>query len=509
MEQLNVICIEIAFRYSDFEFQYRPQGRNGQHDTMAVLMLVMGVQKRTRIVATIGPASASVPILARMIRGGMNVARLNFSHGTHADHKRLIRHIRTAARKVGTEVSILQDLQGPKIRVGALPEDGVYLKSRQVITFSTGVDEYKEGSHLPVTHKNLHKDVKKGHRMYLDDGLMELEVQSVRGRVIKAKVLIGGVLYSHKGMNLPDSTLTVASFTKKDELDLAFGLEQGVDLVALSFVTSPDIVKKVRRKIQAKSYSLKQPAPKIFVKIETQEAVNRFTSILEVADGILLARGDLGIELPFEEVPIIQKEFIEICRQAGKPIIVATHMLQSMTVHPRATRAEVSDVANAVIDHADAVMLSAETATGKYPYLTVHTMATVIEEAEKSRLDDITFYQLHGLDDIETAFAQALHIMCENDHVAGIVTAMSYGSIAHMINSFRPNVPIHMACSKKEMARQAMVRAGISPFVLNDDPGTFVMRAERYLSKQKKIPARKKIAYLTSSPSGEIQLTIR
>jgi pyruvate kinase len=478
-------------------------------DTIPVQTLVMPVQNRTRIVATIGPASASVPILVRMIRGGMNVARLNFSHGTHQDHKRLIRHIRTAAKKAGTEVSILQDLQGPKMRVGNLPEDGVYLKSRQIITFSTAVDEYKEGSHLPVTHKNLHKDVKKGHHIYLDDGLMELEVQSVRGRIIKAKVLVGGVLLSHKGMNLPDSKISIESFTKKDAVDLAFGLEQGVDWVALSFVTGPAIIKKVRRIMQAKSYSLKQPTPKIFAKIERREAVDNFVGILAEVDGILLARGDLGIEMPYEEVPIIQKEFIEICRQAGKPVIVATHMLQSMTVHARATRAEVSDVANAVIDHADAVMLSAETATGKYPYLTVHTMATVIEEAEQSRFDDITFYQLHGLDDVETAIAQALHVMCENDHIVGIVTAMSYGSVAHMVNTFRPNVPIHMACPKKEIARQALVRAGIHPFVLGDDPGTFVMRAERYLRKNKMIPAKKKIAYLTSSPGGEIQLTIR
>jgi pyruvate kinase len=469
----------------------------------------MGVQNRTRIVATIGPASASVPILVRMIHGGMQVARLNFSHGTHEDHKRLIHNIRTASRKANKEVAILQDLQGPKMRVGELPEDGVYLKSRQIVTFSTGVSEYVEGSHLPVTHKTLHKDVKKGHHIYLDDGLMELEVQSVRGRIIKTKVLVGGVLKSHKGMNIPDSKVSIASFTKKDEEDLAFGLENGVDWVALSFVTGPVIIRKVRKKILAKTHSLKRPAPRLFIKIERREAVENFVDILEEADGILIARGDLGIEMPYEQVPIIQKEFVEICRQAGKPVIVATQMLQSMTVNPRATRAEVSDVANAVIDHADGVMLSAETATGDYPYLTVHTMATVIEEAEKSRLDDITFYQLHGLDDVETAIAQALHILCENDHIGGIVTAMSYGPIAHLVNTFRPNVPIYMACPKKEIARQALVRAGIYPFIMNDEPGTFVMRAERLLRKQKKISSKRRTAYLVGAANGEVQLIIR
>ncbi len=463
--------------------------------------------RRTKIVATIGPASSSVRVLTRMINAGMGVARLNFSHGTHPQHKSLIRHIRSASHKTGKEVAILQDLQGPKIRVGELPEGGIELKRGEKVVFRTGVDGY-EHDEIPVTYDQFHKDVKKDHRIYLNDGRLEAIVQSVRGRRVHAKVKTGGTLTSHKGINIPDSNVSTPSFTKKDHEDLLFGLEQGVDWVALSFVTSEEVVLKVRKIIRAKCRSLGSVMPKIIVKIERREAVDGFLEILNAADGIMLARGDLGIEIPPEEVPIIQKEFVEICRQAGKPAVVATHMLDSMTDSPRATRAEISDVANAVIDHADGVMLSAESATGEYPDLAVRTMADVIDETEASRLDDINFYQWHNIPDVSTSIAQNLHVMAENGQIDMIVSSATF-PLSSSLNIFRPNVPIVMACPNKAVARQMMLRAGVYGMVLKDDPATFINRAQNVLRKRKLISKTDRVAYILATPSGEIQLTVR
>lgn len=467
------------------------------------------MKRRTKIIATIGPASSSVTVLTRMIKAGMNVARLNFSHGDYKEHAILMRHIRQASKKAGQPVAILQDLQGPKIRLGVLPVEGVNIKKGEIVKFQTGIEHYKTGGALPVTYDNLHKDVKTGERLFLDDGLIETEITAIRGKVISAKVKNGGHLSSHKGINVPDSKISTSSFTEKDHEDLLFGLENEVDWVALSFVTTPAVVMKVRDIIRAKCRALKTVAPRIVVKIERQEAVERFLDILNVADGVMIARGDLGVSLRPEEVPVIQKEFVEICRQTGKPVIVATHMLQSMTDNPRATRAEVSDVANAVIDHTDATMLSGESATGKYPDVSVQTMAAVIDEAEASMLDDISFYQIHDVGDIPTAIAQTLHVMVENGQIDLIASSSTYHAVADAVNIFRPNVPIILACPNQAVARQMLLRAGIYSVVLPDDPGTFIHRMETFLRKEKWIKKGSRVAYLISTPSGEIQLIIR
>ncbi len=466
--------------------------------------------KRTKIVCTIGPASSSVSMLARMIKAGMNVARLNFSHGSHADHKKLVRHIRSASKKAGKQVAILQDLQGPKIRVGELPEDGVKLKAREKIVFKSDSNEYEKNGPIPVGYDQLHKDVKVGQRILMDDGRLEAKVTRVKGRSISATVVLGGVLTSHKGINLPDSNVSASAFTAKDKEDLMFGLTLGVDWVALSFVTSAEIVRNVRRTIKAKCRSIGCAPPKIMVKIERAQAVERFDEILAAADGVMIARGDLGIEVPFEHVPILQKEFVEKCREIGKPVVVATHMLDSMTSSPRATRAETSDVANAVIDHADAVMLSGESATGKYPHEAVKTMSLILKETEASRLDDIGFFQVHDIPDIGTSIAQSLHVMAQNNQIDLIATAASYELVAQHINLFRPEVPIVIACPNEAIARQTLVRSGIFPIVLTDEPGTFIHRMERALRRMGYGKGNKKrVAYLTTTPAREIQLTIR
>lgn len=464
--------------------------------------------KRTKIVCTIGPASSSVSVLTKMVKNGMNVARMNFSHGTHAEHKILIKSVRTAAKEAGKMVAILIDLQGPKIRVGNLPSDGVTIRKGEHISFSTAVGEYKIGGQLPVTYKQLHKDVKKDQRILLDDGLMEAKVTKVSGKVITAVVVTGGVLKAHKGMNLPDSTVSVSPVTEKDWEDLDFGLTQEIDWVALSFVTKPEIVRQVRQVINQKCKKLEVAPPKIIAKIERREAVERFSEILAEVDAVMVARGDLGIEIAPEQVPILQKEFVELCRAVGKPVVVATQMLDSMTSHPRATRAETSDVANAVIDHTDAVMLSGETAAGQYPDVTVKTMSAIIHETEASRFDDITFCQLHDIPDVATSIAQSLYIMAENQQVDAIASSVTYGAIAQKLNIFRPKAPVFLACPSEAIARQNVLRAGVTTVVVGDEPGSFVHKMEAKLRHDKLIKTGEVVAYVVAGPK-EASVTIR
>ncbi|MBT3231126.1 pyruvate kinase [Candidatus Uhrbacteria bacterium] len=467
------------------------------------------MKRRTKIVATIGPASSSVTTLVRMIRAGMDVARLNFSHGSYADHKALVKHIRSAANKTGRIVAVLQDLQGPKIRIGTLPKKGIELHKGQEVHLSTAVDSYEPDGPIPVTYKNLHKDVKKGHRLFINDGFIETVVESVRGKVVKVKVVNGGPVISNKGINLPDSVVSAPAMTQKDHEDLMFGLEQGVDFVALSFVTSAQDIKALRRIVDAKCRALGCISPKIIAKIERPEAVEDFAEILEVIDGAMIARGDLGVEIKPEQVPIVQKEMIEQCREVGKPVIVATHMMESMISNPRATRAETSDVANAIIDHTDAVMLSGETATGEYPYTVVKTMAAIIDEAEKSRFDDISFYQIHDLGKLPKSIAQSVHMMADNKQIDFIATSSSFKSVSATINIFRPNVPIIMGCPNRQIARQMVLRAGVHPVVLSDEAGTFMLRMERYLRRNKIATKKSHVAYVTAVASGEVQLIVR
>src|SRR3989339_839665 len=342
--------------------------------------------RRTHIVCTVGPASEKPVMLEKMMRSGMDVARLNFSHATHNDHARLIRSIRAASRKAKKRVPIIGDLQGPKIRLGELPEAGVELPQGGTIILTTATDRYSVGK-LPVTYKSLHKDVKKGHRVLIDDGIFELVVTRVVGRTIQTKVVNGGRVTSHKGMNFPDSTLRVSAITTKDKADALFGIEKGVEWLALSFVTSATPVRSLKMLIK-KHTPKGKPLARIIVKIEKHEAIDRFDEILKAADGIMIARGDLGVEIDPEEVPIRQKELIHACRHANKPVVVATQMLDSMIRNPRPTRAEVSDVANAVFDCTSAVMLSGESASGKYPLQAVKMMAKIVKEAEASCYDD-------------------------------------------------------------------------------------------------------------------------
>ncbi len=445
-------------------------------------------------------------MLVRMIDAGMRVARLNFSHGDHPSHARLIRTIQAASRKAGRPVAILQDLQGPKIRVGVLPAAGVILHKAERVVLTTAVIDYKTGGPIPVTYERLHHDVKIGQRILFDDGTIEGIVEKVRGKNISLKVKVPGTLTSHKGLNLPDSLVSQAAFTAKDRSDLLFGVGQEVDWVALSFVSCADDIIAARAVAKSAAKAAGVTAPLFFAKVERRTAIDNFAEILAAADGILLGRGDLGVEVRPEEVPVIQKDIVDACRRAGKPVIVATQMLNSMITNPRGTRAEISDVANAVFDHTDAVMLSAESATGRYPAVTVKAMSSVIREAEKSRYDDIHHVSLRVASTAE-ALAQHVHVLAASGLISGIAVVAGQGDIAHNINLFRPDVPIFMICPSANIARRHLVSSGVIPLLMNDAPGTLLSRLQTKIHHDRLLPRGTQLAVITST-GAEVRLSI-
>ncbi len=340
--------------------------------------------KKTKIVCTIGPASSQFDVLKGMIESGMNIARFNFSHGTHESNVALLNTVREAAEAAGSPVELLLDLQGPKVRIGTLPEQGLILTEGETVTIHAGVKEAPEGI-IPVPYARMAEEIKPGDAILLADGTLELKTVTVEGNVITATVTLGGTLLSHKGINVPSVSLVTEAITAKDDADLQFGLQQGMDFVALSFVRSAADVKQLQALIQ-KYLPSGMKTPDIIVKIEMQEALDNFDEILAETDAVMVARGDLGLETPMHEVPLRQKEMIKKCKAANKFVITATEMMGTMQYNPRPTRAEVSDVANAVFDHSDAVMLSGETAMGKYPVRTVAMMTDIIRAVESSPL---------------------------------------------------------------------------------------------------------------------------
>jgi pyruvate kinase len=406
--------------------------------------------KRTKIVCTIGPSSSSVKTLSSMMQAGMDVARQNFSHGTHVGHRALYRLIRKVAKQNNKHVAIIGDLQGPKIRLGELPQEGVVLKSGQEVMFVFG-SAYDENV-IPVTYDALSKDVKVGERMLIDDGLIETEVVGKQGKKLVVRVINGGHVSSHKGLNFPDSKLSISSITDKDKQDVAFMVPLGVDWVVLSFVTDPSDARVLRRLIK-KVAKPGQVLPRIMAKIEKKEAVERFDEILEVVDGVMIGRGDLGVEVPAEEVPIYQKELIEKCRQAGKPVIVATQMLESMRENPRPTRAEVSDVANAVFDHADAIMLSAESATGSYPIESVRMMSKIAHEAEISPYDDVPTSGIASEDRLN-ALSESLKLGHLQREIDAVLVSVELAPWAVSIFRSHPEMPFFVASPDDATANQ-------------------------------------------------------
>jgi pyruvate kinase len=329
-------------------------------------------------------------MLEKMIAAGMNFARLNFSHGTHESHRELIRAIRSAVATSGKEVQILQDLQGTKMRLGILPEEGVELKSGEIVRLDTSLTEYDGAGSLPLAFPGLEKHLAVGERILIDDGRLEIKIILISGTVIEARIVDGGVVTSHKGLNFPDSTLSsIPALSEKDKEDIAFAVNEGIDSMSLSFVKSARDIIELRQAI-TDAQKKAEKNDKIFIvgKIERADAVKNLDEIIGHVDALMVARGDLGLEMPQQELPITQKNIVRAANQAGIPVMVATQLLDSMQRSRRPSRAEVSDVANAVIDGADALLLTNETATGEFPVEAVETLSQIIAETEKSSYDD-------------------------------------------------------------------------------------------------------------------------
>jgi pyruvate kinase len=427
--------------------------------------------KRTKIVCTIGPACESVEILEKMVAAGMNVARLNFSHGTYENHSMLIKNIREVSLKLGEPIALLQDLQGPKIRVGKMPEAGVEIMNGTEVVFDTSIKEYA-GSAIPLDYEVLHTFMKRGERLLIADGKIETHVTRVEETKIYALVVAGGVVGSHKGLNVPDTTLSVRAMTEKDKQDAKFGVEQGVDFIALSFVRSKEDIVELRELIEnhAKTLEQKNPQPiHIIAKIERPEAVKNIESLLDVVDGIMVARGDLGIEIRAAEVPIVQKQIITLALKHAKPVIVATQMLDSMEQNIRPTRAEVSDVANAVIDHTDAVMLSNESATGKHPVEAVTIMAQICEEIENSDYDNLDFAESQTDSSVvESVIGEVSRLLAERTEAKLILACSLTGRIGRIISSHRGERPLLVVTPSNRVQHQLNLSWGVIPFVVGE-----------------------------------------
>lgn len=462
--------------------------------------------KRTKIVCTIGPSSEGQNILEKLVKAGMDVARLNFSHGTHEWHKNIIEVIKQISEKMDKPLGIIGDLQGPRIRVGELLPKGILLKPKSEVILTT--DLKKTEGKIPITYLNLHKDISAGHRILLDEGLIEIQVLKVSGRDIFCEVIVGGILTSHKGVNLPDTSVSLPPLTEKDKEDLKFAVKQGIDWVALSFVSRASEIYDLRYLIREYEQQLKLPKGlpiKIIAKIEKHEAVKNFDEILEAVDGVMVARGDLGIETPAEEVPLVQKRIIDKCLEAAKPVIVATQMLDSMIRKPRPTRAEVSDVANAVIDHTDAVMLSGETASGSYPMRAVEMMAKIIRETEASVYDDVIIREIvKKIKPIDEAVSRVANILARTVEARAILAASLSGYTGRIVCRYRPELPILVTTDNERVQRQMTLSWGVVPFVLPPCRSVeeLVDRSLGFIKKKKYVKKGDRIIIIAGEPVG-------
>ena len=419
-----------------------------------------GSDLRTKIVATIGPATAAVDKIHALAELGVDVVRLNFAHGTHEVHGQVIQWVREASQAVGKPMAVLADLAGPKIRIGDLPES-IQLKDGAIVVLTP--EEIATGDELPTTYAALAQDVTAGNRVLLDDGLMELRVLAVDNPRVRCRVVRGGLLKKNKGMNLPGVHVSAPSLTDKDLADLEFALSQDVDYIGLSFVQRADDIRMLRERLRGGAL--------IVAKIEKDTALENIESILSLTDAVMVARGDLGVELPFEQVPIAQKKIIQLANLYGRPVITATQMLESMIEYPRPTRAEASDVANALFDGTDAVMLSGETAAGKYPFLAVEAMVRISGEIERTsafeegpKYDVPMLHRLRiGATPTEHAIAAATVEAVRLLAAPAVITFTITGGTTRLVSSYRPPVPIIGVTDNEKTWRQLALVWGVHP----------------------------------------------
>ncbi len=422
--------------------------------------------RRAKIVCTLGPACNSEAAIRELMRAGMDVARLNFSHGTHEEHARVIERLRRAAAKEGRSACILQDLQGPKLRTGRLKyRTPVAIKSGSRLTI-TPRDVPGTASLIGTSFSGLAGEVAPGARILLSDGLIELRVKVVRGDDVECEVVNGGLLAEHQGINLPGAVLSVPSLTDKDQKDLEFGLKHGMDVVAVSFVRSAEDVRRVKRLIGER----KSDVP-VVAKLEKPQALDDLDGILQCADGVMVARGDLGVEVPPEKVPLLQKRIIRRAAELRKPVITATQMLESMIENPRPTRAEASDVANAILDGSDAVMLSGETASGKYPREAVAMMARIVLEAERLAPDPTQQRRTDRprLSIAETVCESMAHAAADLD-MRAIAVFTETGNTARLISKYRPRTPIYAFTHVPEVCQRMNLFWGVHPVLWQSMP---------------------------------------
>lgn len=415
------------------------------------------ISKKTKIVATIGPATEDNKVLERLFKAGVNVTRLNFSHGDHAEHQLRVDSIRKISKKMGKPIAILQDLSGPKIRIGEFYQEKVELKAGEEFVLTTKEcigDEHK----AYVNYSKLPQEVKKGGIIFLDDGKKKLEIKSIKGDEIHCEIIIGGITKGRRGVNVPGAYLSLSSLTDKDRKDLQFGIKNDVEYMAISFVRRAEDVLELRR-ILNKSEKAKDT--KIIAKIETEEAIENIDEILKVTDGVMVARGDLAVEVPAEDVPVYQKEIIKKCNELGLPVITATQMLESMIHSPVPTRAEVNDVANAIFDGTDAVMLSEETTLGEYPVHAVEMMKRIASRVEKE-IEHAAIIQnsLHKRKSITDSFSYAAINRAHEIDAAAIVALSKTGQTGRMVSRYRPHKPLIVMTPSEKVYRQLALSYG-------------------------------------------------
>ncbi len=429
------------------------------------------MNRRTKIVATIGPASWDEPVLSRLLREGVDVIRLNFSHAKQEQTRGIITMVRQLSQELGRNVAILQDLQGPRIRTGqiASPPGSVELSPGHELNLTSQPWIATDASQIGVDYPDLPLDVKPGDTILIDDGLLELKVISSTNQDVRCVVITGGQLSSHKGINVPGVTLRVPTITEKDIADLKFGVEQGVDYVALSFVRQAEDITRLKQMILQFAGETTNPVklPQVIAKIEKHEAITNFDSILEVVDGIMVARGDLGVEMPAEQIPVLQKMIIRKCNLAGKPVITATQMLDSMIRNPRPTRAEATDVANAILDGTDATMLSGESANGLYPVQAVQVMDRIARTIEQEVLYQQPYRDLvnNSSTSVTDAISQAVCSIGREVEATAIITTTTSGFTARMVSRNRPRLPIYAVTHEPRTLNRLALVWGVEAFI--------------------------------------------
>jgi pyruvate kinase len=444
--------------------------------------------KRTKIVATTGPTTDPDGVFEEIIKGGVDVLRYNFSHGTQAEHKMRLDHARQAAANVGVPVAMMMDTKGPEVRIGTFAEGPAELiEGEEFILSCTPIDGDKHA--VSVSYANLWQETKPGARILIDDGLIELIAERIEGTDIICSVINGGEISNNKSVNLPETNLNLATLSERDISDLRFAIENGFDYIAASFIRSPSDIYKIRGICDAYG----GPSIPIIAKIENREGADNAAAILKASDGIMVARGDLGMEIPSEEVPIVQKTLIKLCNEAGKPVITATQMLDSMIRNPRPTRAEVADVANAVLDGSDAVMLSGETAAGKFPVASVDVMRKTIERAEE--LYNWQLELMSGKDRSPNVVETIAFISCHASQVLGtkfIITPTASGYTPRAISKYRPQARIVAVTGSEDVQRSLCLYWGIEPMLVKGAPNITVATREaanRLLAEKKIEPS--------------------